>query len=136
MKKLIVLVVLSLGVTLALTAAPSNELEYQKGMKKVGGNIRELRNRLRANDRPGAIRFAREMKKLFKQDEKFWAQRKSDDGVKWAREAQAAAQEIIAAAKKGEDDKAAVAMNTLTSTCAACHAVHREVVSGCLSKIK
>ena len=135
MKKLIVIIIFAMGATLALGGGNETQ-KYQNLMAKTGGQMRALRSSFQANNRRGTIKAASELEKIFRQSGKFWAGRKTDDAVKWSKDAQDAAREIVAFEKKGEDDKAAIALKTLSNSCTACHDAHREKISGCSRVLK
>lgn len=136
MKKLVVVVSFLLMTTFVFGTTATEEEQYQARMKHTGGYMRALRENFKTNNREKVISAAKELASLFKQEEKFWAKRKTDDAVKWSQEAQASARAIVAAAKKKEDDQAAVALKNLTNSCTSCHVAHRQLTSGCSGRIK
>lgn len=137
MKKLVVVVVFTLTIVLTVFAAGTTEEEkYQERMKKTGGYMRALRENFKTNNRAKVIHAAQELERIFKQEHKFWTKRGTADAVQLSKEAQDAAKAIATASRKGEDDQAAVALKNLTNSCTACHAVHREFVTGCSGRIK
>ncbi len=136
MKKLVALVMFVLLTTFVFATTATEEQQYQERMKRTGGYMRMLRENFKTNNRDKVISAAKELESIFKQEGKFWAKRKTDDAVKWSKEAQDAARAIITASKKKEDDQAAVAMKNLTNSCTACHVAHREFTSGCSGRIK
>jgi hypothetical protein len=136
MKKLMTVVMFVLLTTFVLATTATEEQQYQERMKRTGGYMRMLRENFKTNNRDKVISAAKELESIFKQEGKFWTKRGSSDAVKLSKEAQDAARAIVTAAKKKEDDQAAVALKNLTNSCTACHASHRELTSGCSGRIK
>lgn len=136
MKKLMTVVMFVLLTTFVFATTATEEQQYQERMKRTGGYMRMLRENFKTNNREKVISAAKELESIFKQEGKFWSKRGTSDAVKFSQEAQDAARAIVTAAKKKEDDQAAVAMKNLTNSCTACHASHRELTSGCSGRIK
>lgn len=136
MKKFVSVVMFVLLTTFVFATTATEEQQYQERMKRTGGYMRMLRESFKTTNRAKVISSAKELASIFKQEEKFWAKRGTSDAVKLSKDAQDAARAIITAAKKSEDDQAAVALKNLTNSCTACHAAHRELTSGCSGRIK
>ncbi len=136
MKKLVTVVMFVLLTTFVFATTATEEQQYQERMKRTGGYMRMLRENFKTNNREKVISAAKELESIFKQEGKFWTKRGTSDAVKLSKEAQDAARAIVTAARKKEDDQAAVAMKNLTNSCTACHASHRELTSGCSGRIK
>jgi cytochrome c556 len=136
MKKLVTPVMFVWLTTFVFATTATEEQQYQERMKRTGGYMRMLRENFKTNNREKVISAAKELESIFKQEGKFWTKRGTSDAVKLSQEAQDAARAIVTAAKKKEDDQAAVALKNLTNSCTACHASHRELTSGCSGRIK
>jgi cytochrome c556 len=136
MKKFVSVVMFVLLTTFVFATTATEEQQYQERMKRTGGYMRMLRESFKTTNRAKVISSAKELASIFKQEEKFWAKRGTSDAVKLSKDAQDAARAIVTAAKKSEDDQAAVALKNLTNSCTACHAAHRELTSGCSGRIK
>jgi cytochrome c556 len=136
MKKLVTPVMFVWLTTFVFATTATEEQQYQERMKRTGGYMRMLRENFKTNNREKVISAAKELESIFKQEGKFWTKRGTSDAVKLSKEAQDAARAIVTAAKKKEDDQAAVALKNLTNSCTACHASHRELTSGCSGRIK
>lgn len=136
MKKLMTVVMFVLLTTFVFATTATEEQQYQERMKRTGGFMRMLRENFKTNNREKVISAAKELESIFKQEGKFWTKRGTSDAVKLSKEAQDASRAIVTAARKKEDDQAAVALKNLTNSCTACHASHREFTSGCSGRIK
>ncbi len=124
--KLIIVLLLGSCFTLALALPSQDEKEYEGWMKTTGANVGSLRKNLEGKMNEGAAQDAQKLAETFKKVEGFWQARKTEDAVKWAQQAQTAANEIAAAAKGGDSEKAGASLKTLMSACSACHTAHRE----------
>lgn len=136
MKKIVMLMMFVWLTAFVFATTATEEQQYQERMKRTGGYMRMLRENFKTNNHAKVISAAKELESIFKQEGKFWAKRKTDDAVKWSKEAQDAARAIITTSKKKEDDQTAVALKNLTNSCTACHVTHRELTSGCSGRIK
>ena len=125
MKLQAVLVIGSL-VAFGLFAQSPEEKEYEAWMKATGATVGSLRKNVEGKAADGAAADAQKLAEIFKQVEGFWAKRQTEDAVKRSREAQAAAGEVASAAKAGNWEGTGSGLKGLMSTCAACHAAHRE----------
>ena|SRR5215204_1394196 len=118
MKLQAVLVIGSLA-AFGLFAQSPEEKEYEAWMKATGATVGSLRKNVEGKAADGAAADAQKLAEIFKQVEGFWAKRQTEDAVKWSREAQAAA-------KADNWEGTGSGLKGLMSTCAACHAAHRE----------
>jgi cytochrome c556 len=125
MKLVIALLLGSFGV-FALAAPSQDEKEFEGWMKATGATVGSLRKNVEGKTNEGAAQDAEKLAGIFKSVEGFWQARKTEDAVKWSQQAQTVANEIAAAAKGGESEKAVASLKTLMSTCSACHTAHRE----------
>ncbi len=96
---------------------------YQKLMRQIGPTAQGLAKK---TDHDEIAADAASLRTLFAQVEAFWKERKTEDAVKFAAAAQAAAGEIETAAKGHNDAGVAAARKTLTGQCQACHTAHRD----------
>ena len=125
MKLTIVLLLVSFSV-FALAVPYQDEKEFEGWMKTTGATIGSLRKNVEGKMNDSMAQDAEKLAGIFKNVEGFWQSRKTEDAVKLSQQAQTAANEIAAAAKGGDSEKAAASMKTLMSTCSACHTTHRE----------
>jgi hypothetical protein len=104
----------------AFTAAawPQDDAQYQQWMRSIQPAVRAIRM---APDNAAAKDDATKLADTFDKVAAFWKERHADDAVKAAEQARDAAKAIAG----GSGDKAAN-LQTIQSTCAPCHAAHRE----------
>ena len=95
-------------------------------MKKIGPAYKSLTEHLDANDTAASAKEAQQLAQWFGGVEKFWAQRKRDDAVKWADQARTYASEAAGAAATGDARKAAAAAQSMSGACKQCHGTYRE----------
>ncbi|MGI8991202.1 MAG: hypothetical protein ACR2I2_16685 [Bryobacteraceae bacterium] len=107
------------GVT-ALTWAHEGDPQHDL-MKKAGAGMKALKKNLDAGMKDDAAKDARQLADTFKQVEEIWAKTNTADAVKFAKDAQAAANDIAG----GTGDSAA-GFQALGTSCGGCHAAHRE----------
>jgi hypothetical protein len=123
-------------------AATMTEQDYDAIMKKVGPAYALMRKKLEKGDVDGAATEPRQLAELFGEAEKFWAQHKKQDAVKWSQMARANATEIADALIAAEGflrldprvqggvqlrlRRARTTATSLADTCKQCHATYRE----------
>ena len=105
------------------TLAPQHLEEL---MKKIGPTYDSLVKHLQANETAESAKEAQQLAEWFGGVEKFWAQRKRDDAVKWADLARTHASDAAGAAVTGNSDKASAAASNMSAACKQCHATYRE----------
>lgn len=135
MRKFLVIGSLCATLAIALFAAMS-ESELEKRMKSVGEHQGALRKSMAAADLPGVATHAQGIHDALMGTEDFWSEHKSEEGVKFTKDALAASAALAAAAKSGNADDTKAAAGKMGATCKGCHTKHREQVSEGKYKIK
>ena len=102
------------------------EQDYDGLMKKVGPTYQDLRKKLEGGATADAAKDAQRLAELFGSVERFWAQHKKADAVKWAQQARTYASDAAGAAANGGADKALAAANNMGGMCKQCHGTYRE----------
>ena len=72
------------------------------------------------------VKDAEKLQKLFQEVGAFMKEKKIEDAVGFAKEAETAATEMARAAKANEADPIFAAQKTIAKQCTTCHAAHRE----------
>ena len=78
------------------------EQDYDAIMKKVGATYASMRKNLDSGEVTGAAKDPQQLAELFGEAEKFWAQHKKQDAVKWSQMARTYATEIADALTAAE----------------------------------
>lgn len=107
--------------------------EYSAWMQSIPPVLRSLTTNINGKMGDMAAADADRLEDVFRQVEDFWGQRNVQDAVAFTQTARTA---LAAASKdaKAEDFEAALAdLKTLQTTCAGCHAAHREGEPGSFS---
>jgi cytochrome c556 len=102
------------------------EQDYTGLMKKVGPTYQSLQKKLESGATADAAKDAQQLAELFGSVERFWAQHKKADAVKWAQQARTYASDAAGAATTGDADKALAAANNMRGMCKQCHGTYRE----------
>ena len=102
------------------------EQDYDGLMKKVGPTYQALRKKLEGGATADAAKDAQQLAELFGSVERFWAQHKKADAVKWAQQARTYASDAAGTAATGAADKALAAANNMGGMCKQCHGTYRE----------
>ena len=102
------------------------EQDYAGLMKKVGPTYQALRKKLESGATADAAKDAQHLAEFFGQVERFWAQHKKADAVKWAQQARTSASDAAGAATTGNTDKAQAAAGSMAGMCKQCHSTYRE----------
>ena len=121
---------------------PISEQEYDAIMKKVGPAFAAMSTTLEGGEVDRAVKDAQQLSELFTATEKFWAQHKRDDAVRFAQAARKQADEVVSGvtAARGymkSDPKiqsgvrirlsrARTSVSTLKIICERCHTAYRE----------
>ena len=121
---------------------PISEQDYDGIMKKVGTAFAAVSKNLDAGDVDRAVKDAQQLSELFTAAEKFWAQHKRDDAVRFAQAARKQADEVVSGvtAARGylkSDSKvqsgvqirlsrARGSVSAMKTTCQRCHSAYRE----------
>lgn len=96
-------------------------------MKKIGPAATSLQKHLMASQLMDASKDAQDLGSWLGDVERFWAQRNTQDAVKWAQQARRAATDIAGAGIAGDAKKANQATKTMLEACGMCHMAHREM---------
>jgi cytochrome c556 len=128
------LAVAALGVTILAAEKPPDT--YVKLMKDTNTAVQSLRGHVQAKDYDGIAADAAALRKLFTDTEAFWAARRVDDAVGFAKTGGKAASDLETAAKARNEDGVATAARSVNGTCMGCHAAHRERLPDGSSEIK
>ena len=111
------------------------DAEFSKSMKTIGKNMNALKG-MEMKTGPEAADSAAKIAAAYKVTEAYWTKNNVTDAAKWTQEASGFADDLAAAAKAGEQEKAAAAYKSLGGTCKGCHDAHREKVGEGSYKIK
>lgn len=120
----------------AEAAARITPQEYDAFEKMIGEQYPDLQKQLAARDLAKAANAAKELAVSFGDVERFWAQNKRADAVKWAQDARSLATQVAGAAAAGDAAKAGRAAASLEGMCMQCHAAYREADAGGGFRIK
>ncbi len=118
----------------AVAMSAQDDAAFQKWMKTVGGQMGALR-KMEMKTGPEAVAAAEKLSASFASVGTYFTG-KADDAAKMAAEAKAASDDLMAAAKAGDNDKAGAAFKTIGGSCKGCHDAHREKVGENMYKIK
>ena len=119
----------------ACAMSAQDDVAFQKWMKTIGGQMGALR-KMESKTGPEAAESAAKLSAVFGDMGAFWSSRNAEDAVKLSSEGKAAADDLAAAAKAGDAEKANAAFKTIGGTCKGCHDAHREKVGENGYKIK
>jgi cytochrome c556 len=122
------------GLTLAANEKPTEE--YSSTMKSNGATGQALRRDVIAKDYAAIAKDAATFKANFAKIEAFWAAKKVDDAIGFAKAAGKAAADLETAANAKNDDGVAAANTALNATCGTCHMAHRERLPDMTFEIK
>ena len=117
------------SLSLASPAAQRKEIseaDYEKIMKEVLPTYQSLRKNLDGKMTAEATKDAKRLQELFKDVEGFWAARKTEDAIGFAKSAAAGAETASKAVAANDFAKALEAHKSLQGTCKSCHDAHRE----------
>lgn len=125
----------TMGAGLAMLVLAQVDLQYQTWMKAAGANTGALKKAIDAKSHTDAATAAKKLEGVFGEVAEYWEKRSNaSDAVGFAREAQAAAKEIVSASESHSD--ASASFGKLSATCKNCHAAHREKAEDGTWKIK
>jgi cytochrome c556 len=111
----------------AQAAAQLTPSDLESRMKRIGTTFPAMRMHLMGGMTADAVKEAQELATLFGDVERFWAQHKRDDAVKWAQDARTFAAEAAGAATANDSMKALQAANNMQGACKQCHGTYREM---------
>ena len=106
---------------------PLTPQDLEARMKDVGTTFPAMRMHLMANQLADAAKEAEQLTVWFGEVERFWAQHKKMDAVKWAQDARTFATAVAGAATGGDAMKATQAANNMQGACKQCHGTYREM---------
>lgn len=122
--------------------APISEQDYDAIMKKVGPAFAAMSKNLDGGEVDRAAIDAQQLTELFGEAEKFWAQHKRPDAVKWAEAARKHAAEVALGIKTARGylrsdakvqrgvqarlSRARASVKNLGAICQQCHTTYRE----------
>jgi cytochrome c556 len=85
-----------------------------------------LRKKADAGAAADAAKDAQQLAELFGNVERFWAQHKKADAVKWAQQARTYASDAAGAAATNNAEKVRTAANNMGGMCKQCHGTYRQ----------
>lgn len=100
--------------------------QYEEVEQRVGESYPALQQHLMARRPNEAADAALELAVAFGEIERFWAQNRKADAVKWAQDARAGATQAAGAVSAGDFAKANQAAANMQAACKQCHGVYRE----------
>ncbi|PWT83002.1 MAG: hypothetical protein C5B57_07660 [Blastocatellia bacterium] len=100
--------------------------EFQDLMKSNGMTAAALRMHIMAKEYDGIGMDAATLRGNFAKIEAFWAAKKVNDAVEFAKTGAKGAADLESAAKAKNDEGIAAASKATTSACGGCHMAHRE----------
>jgi hypothetical protein len=112
------------------TAVPLTVEEYDALERRIGDAFATFERHVMAREGADAAEEATMLAVALGEVERFWAQHRRADAVKWAQDARSAATEAAGAATAGDFAKATRSTSSLERTCAQCHAAYREQAGG------
>ena len=107
-------------------AATDTLQEYQAIEIDIGPRYSAAQERVSAGQLDAVAKEAQALAVSFGESERFWAQNKRADAVKWASEGRMLATGVAGAAAAGDATKAREGMATIERSCTQCHAAYRE----------
>jgi cytochrome c556 len=127
---------LVLALLLVMPIFAAGEEDFVKWMKETGGLNGKIRKSVQEDTLPEAVKAAERLQAIFKDVEGFYAASKTEDAVKFAKDAQLAAKALGAGAAAGNKEEVTAAAKTLGGTCQGCHTTHREKLADGTYKFK
>jgi hypothetical protein len=113
-----------------------DEAAYQQWMKTTGATIGSLNKNLQAKSGDAAAADAKKLEEVFGKVHDFWHEKKVEDAMKFAMNAQSGFKEVAQLAASGKFDDASATVKKTTENCAGCHTAHREKAADGSWKIK
>ncbi len=115
------------GVSTTARAQGKISVEQHEGyMKALSTANAALGKKVMSNELAGAAADAQQMATILGDIEKFWAENKKDDAVKWAQEARQTATGLAGALTAGDAAKVGELRKTIGGSCTSCHTAYRE----------
>jgi hypothetical protein len=110
----------------AQAAARLTAQDYEKVEMNVGDGYGTLQKQLAAGQMKEASKTAQDLTVSLAESERFWAQNKKTDALKWVQDARTFALQVVAATTAGDRAKANQAAANMQGACKQCHATYRE----------
>jgi len=101
--------------------------QYDEIEKTIDERYSALQKQLAARQLQEASKTAEQLAVAFGESEKFWAQRKKADAVKWAQNSREFATQVVGATTAGDIAKTEQAAVRMRGACNQCHAAYREM---------
>jgi cytochrome c556 len=99
---------------------------FSQVMKEINGSVGEVKKAFEGGNKEAVAGGGQKLEALFKEVEVFFAQKSTADAVEAAKNAQAAAKELMGEATSGTKVGAQAAFAKVTGSCKGCHDAHRE----------
>ena len=137
MRKVLIVISVCFVVAATLTVFAQTR-ELQPMMKEIQPTFGGITTGVRGRSMSAAdvAKDAEKLQKLFQEVGAFMKDKKIDDAVGFAKEAETAAAEMARAAKANESDPIFAAQKTIQKQCTTCHAAHREQLPDKSFKLK
>ncbi len=129
-------IVVILVCAFVVTGLAQQKRPYDVIMKDVSATFASLKKNLDSNTMASAVEDASKLQGFFKETEEFWTAFKTKDAIDYSKAGQSDAQNVAAAAKDGNGQKALTAYSSLGKSCKGCHDSHRELMPDKSFKIK
>jgi len=112
--------------SLCLAVAADDTARHKEWMDTAQDVKDDLKEALDAKIGPKVIENAEKLAGIGKQEAEYWKKAGQKDAIDLAQKNRAAAEQIAAAARAGNFDKALQSYGNLEATCGACHDLHPE----------
>lgn len=127
---------ITIGFALNVVANEKPTADYQNIMKSNGAANGALRMHIMAKDYDAIAMDAATIKANLAKIEAFWAAKKVDDAIAFAKNGGKGAADLEAAAKAKDDAAITSASMAVASACGSCHMAHRERLPDMTFEIK
>jgi hypothetical protein len=114
------------GISVLANEKPTTEFQDLMKSNAAASGPTGVRAHITAKDYDAIAKDAATLKANFTKIEAFWAQKKVDDAIKFAKDGGQAAAALETAAKAKNDAEITAAVAKIGPTCAGCHMAHRE----------
>jgi hypothetical protein len=110
----------------AVCVVAQSEADYSGWMKDVAATKGKIKKGIDAKSNTDVASDAEHLAGIFKQVGAFWAGRNASDAVGIAKSAETASNDLVVAAKAGDDAKITSSFQAIGAACGACHMAHRD----------
>jgi soluble cytochrome b562 len=110
--------------------------EFQTWMKTAGATSGSLRRNLEAKNGDAAAADAQKLSETFSHVHDYFAEKKVDQAMKFAMDAQSGFEETGKLAAAGKFEEASASLKKAQATCGECHTAYREKAADGTWKIK